>query len=74
MVRIVADTSTLYSSEQAKQAGFSVSPLSVTIAGESYQEFDEITPEQFGATCPPAASLLLAWESWFISNSLRMRS
>lgn len=49
MVRIVADTSTLYSSEQAKQAGFSVSPLSVTIAGESYQEFDEITPEQFVA-------------------------
>ena len=45
MVRIVADTSTLYSSEQAKQAGFSVSPLSVTITGESYQEFDEITPE-----------------------------
>ena len=49
MVRIVSDTSTLYSSEQAREAGFSVSPLSVTIAGESFREFDEISPEQFVA-------------------------
>ena len=47
MVRIVSDTSTLYSSAQAKEAGFAVSPLSVTIAGETYREFDDITPEQF---------------------------
>ena len=33
MVRIVSDTSTLYSTTQAKEAGFRVSPLSVTIAG-----------------------------------------
>ena len=47
MVRIVSDTSTLYSTQQAKEAGFAVSPLSVTIAGQSYREFDEITSQQF---------------------------
>ena len=47
MVRIVSDTSTLYSSDQAREAGFSVAPLSVTIAGKSYREFDEISSEDF---------------------------
>ena len=47
MVRIISDTSTLYSSHQAQEAGFHVAPLSVTINGASYREFDEITPEQF---------------------------
>ena len=47
MVRIVSDTSTLYSTSQAREAGFAVSPLSVTIAGKSYREFDEITSEEF---------------------------
>lgn len=49
MVRIVSDTSTLYSTAQAREAGFAVSPLSVTIAGKSYREFDEITSEEFVA-------------------------
>jgi DegV family protein with EDD domain len=47
MVRIVSDTSTLYSTLQAKDAGFAVSALSVTIAGNSYREFDEISSEEF---------------------------
>lgn len=47
MVRIVSDTSTLYSTTQAQEAGFQVSPLSVTIAGKTYREFDEISAEQF---------------------------
>ena len=47
MVRIVSDTSTLYSTTQAKEAGFTVAPLSVTIAGKSYREFDEISSEKF---------------------------
>ena len=47
MVRIVSDTSTLYSTTQAREAGFAVSPLSVTIAGKSYREFDEISSETF---------------------------
>ena len=47
MVRIVSDTSTLYSTSQAKEAGFRVSPLSVTIAGKTYREFDEISSDEF---------------------------
>jgi len=47
MVRIVSDTSTLYSTTQAREAGFAVSPLSVTIAGKTYREFDEISSEEF---------------------------
>ena len=47
MVRIVADTSTLYSTVQAREAGFAVSPLAVTIAGETYRELDEMTGERF---------------------------
>ena len=49
MIRIVSDTSTMYSSTQAEDAGFYVSPLSVTIAGKSYREFDEISAEEFVA-------------------------
>ena len=37
MVRIVSDTSTLNSPAQAREAGFFVTPLSVTIAGENYR-------------------------------------
>ena len=47
MVRIVSDTSTLYSAAQAEAAGFAVSPLSVTIAGKTYREFDEISSQEF---------------------------
>lgn len=47
MVRIVSDTSTLYSSAQAEAAGFAVVPLSVTIADKSYREFDEISAREF---------------------------
>ena len=47
MIRILSDTSTLYSTEQAKQAGFNVAPLSVTIAGKTYREFDEISSKEF---------------------------
>lgn len=47
MVRIVSDTSTLYSPAQAEAAGFAVSPLSVTISGKSYREFEEIHPADF---------------------------
>ena len=49
MVRIVSDSSTLYSSRQAREAGFAVSPLSVTIADRSYREFDEISSDEFVA-------------------------
>ena len=47
MLRIVSDTSTLYSTTQAKEAGFFVSPLTVNIGSSSYREFDDISSEQF---------------------------
>lgn len=47
MVRIVADTSTMYSSIQAREAGFDVAPLAVTIAGKTYKELDEIQLDEF---------------------------
>ena len=47
MVRIVSDTSTMYSTGEARKAGFAVSPLAVTIAGESYRELDEMTAGRF---------------------------
>ena len=47
MIRIVSDTSTMYSTQQAKEAGFCVSPLSVTIAGKSYREYDEMDSKTF---------------------------
>ena len=49
MVRIISDTSTLYSSAQALEAGFEVAPLSVTIGGSTYREFDEIDADRFVA-------------------------
>ncbi len=47
MVRIVADTSTMYSTAQANAAGFDVAPLAVTIAGETYRELNEISTDTF---------------------------
>ena len=47
MVRIVADTSTMYSTAQAQEAGFDVAPLAVTIAGKTYKELDEIQVDEF---------------------------
>ena len=47
MIRIISDTSTLYSSAEARAAGFAVAPLSVTIAGMSYREFDVICSDEF---------------------------
>lgn len=47
MIRIVSDTSTMYSSQEAQKAGFNVSALSVSINGKSYREYDEINSERF---------------------------
>lgn len=46
MIRIFSDTSTLYSSAEAEQAGFTVAPLSVTIRDKSYLEFDELSSDE----------------------------
>ncbi len=46
MIRILSDTSTLYSPAQAQKAGFAVAPLSVTIREKSYHELEEISPDE----------------------------
>lgn len=46
MIRIFSDTSTLYSSAEARRAGFTVAPLSVSIRGKSYLELDELSAEE----------------------------
>ena len=47
MVKIVADTSTLFSSEEGNKHGITITPLSVNIAKDTYRELDEITSAQF---------------------------
>ncbi len=47
MVRIISDSSTMYSPAEAIRAGFAVSPLSVNIAGQSYRELEDINAEEF---------------------------
>ena len=46
MVRIFTDTSSLFTPEDGRKMGFDVAPLTVTIAGKTYREREEIeTPE-----------------------------
>ena len=47
MIRIVSDTSTLYTPEQGKQMGIDISPLQVTINNQTYRELSEITTDEF---------------------------
>ena len=49
MVKIITDSSTLYSPAEAEAIGLTVLPLSVTIAGKSYREFAEISADEFVA-------------------------
>ena len=42
MIRILSDSSTLYSIEEAKQNNIDICPLSVTINGKTYKELEEI--------------------------------
>ena len=47
MIKIMADTSILMSSYEAKEKGITIAPLSVTINGNTYNELDEITSMDF---------------------------
>ena len=47
MIKIMSDTSTLTSSFEAKEKGFTVAPLSVTVNGATYKELDEISSMDF---------------------------
>ena len=46
-MKIVTDTSTLFSPKEAAELGFTVLPLSVTAAGNVYKEYVDIQPSEF---------------------------
>ncbi len=47
MVRIFTDTSSMFTPEDGKKMGFDVAPLTVTIAGKTYREREEIETKEF---------------------------
>ena len=47
MIRILADTSTLYSTAEGKEKNIIITPLSVSLDNQTYREFDEICSKQF---------------------------
>jgi len=47
MIRIITDTSTLYSPEEGKKMGIDVLPLLVTVNHKTYKEFVEISSDEF---------------------------
>ncbi|MEG1500941.1 MAG: DegV family protein [Clostridiales bacterium] len=47
MIRIVSDSSTLYSIEEARKNNLDIAPLAVTIDGKTYKELEDIQTEQF---------------------------
>lgn len=47
MIKIISDSSTLYSVEEAKQNNLDITPLSVTINNKSYKELVDIQTEEF---------------------------
>ncbi|MFV0479680.1 MAG: DegV family protein [Anaerorhabdus sp.] len=47
MIRLITDTSSLYTPAEARELGFIVNPLSVTIGGKSYLEYVEINDKEF---------------------------
>lgn len=49
MIRIITDTSTLYSKKEADAIGLEVIPLVVTINDKTYREYEEINPEEYMA-------------------------
>lgn len=47
MIKIVSDSSTLYSMEEAKKNNIDITPLSVTINHVTYKEYEEINTKEF---------------------------
>lgn len=47
MIRIITDTSTLYTPADGEKLGFDVNALSVSVAGNTYTEFVDMYPDEF---------------------------
>lgn len=72
-MKIVSDSSAMYSIEQGAQRGIVVLPLTVAIGGETWLEFEEIQSEEFlqrieeggmpQSSCPPPHNVLEAFNT-----------
>lgn len=47
MIRIISDSSSLYSVEEGQANGVIIAPLSVTINGQTYREYEDIKTKEF---------------------------
>ena len=47
MIRIVSDSSALYSKKDGQAKGVTIAPLIVTINGKTYREYEDISTEEF---------------------------
>ena len=47
MIRLISDSSTLYSIEEGKALPCDITPLCVTINGKTYREYEDIDAEAF---------------------------
>lgn len=47
MIKIISDTSTLYTVEEGKEKGVVINPLSVVINEETFREYEDIKPKEF---------------------------
>ncbi|MBQ4343603.1 MAG: DegV family protein [Erysipelotrichaceae bacterium] len=47
MIRILADSSTMYTKSEGKEMNVDIAPLSVTINNQAYREYEEINDVQF---------------------------
>ena len=47
MIKIVADSSTLYSKGEGEEKGIIIAPLAVTINGHAYKEYEDIRTKEF---------------------------
>ncbi len=57
MLHIVSDSSTLYSPEEARRAGFHCVPLSVCINGSTFRDYEQITPKEMADCCRRQAAV-----------------
>ena len=46
-MKILADSSALYSVEEGKELGVQIIPVCVAINGETYRDYEDITPQEF---------------------------
>ena len=74
MIRIISDSSTLYTINEGKEKNLSILPLTVTINNETYHDFEDITTKDFidlinnghmpSSSQPPIGSVIDAYNQY----------